>query len=147
MWPGSAVIPAVGNTALFVASSSPQVTSAGGDSAQGLQVSSRALVQGGDRQQKTEVFCMPHSHRSYLNGLIPGHCRLPLPGEETKKQGSQGSSNHEGHPNLSPAWTLNPSFQFSLRERQWALVRRKSRGSSLQHLQASQRQRQDMLLN
>lgn len=45
LWPGSAINPAVGNTALFVASSSCQVMSAGGDSAQGLQVSSGTLVQ------------------------------------------------------------------------------------------------------
>lgn len=29
-------------------------------------------------------------HRSYLLWLLPGLSRLPLPGEETKKQGSQG---------------------------------------------------------
>lgn len=49
--------------------------------------------------------------------------------------------------NLSPVWTLSPSIQFSLREKQWTLIIRKSRGSSLQHLQAPQGQRQDMILS
>lgn len=44
--------------------------------------------------------------------------------------------------NLSPVWTLGPSIQFS-----WILIRRKARGSSLQHLQAPQGQRQDMILS
>lgn len=91
MWPCGLAQPSFQQLATqHEASSSHQVTSAGGDSAQGLQVSSRALVQEGDRQQKAEVFCRPHCHRSYLHWLLPGLFRLLLPGEEIKKQWSQG---------------------------------------------------------
>lgn len=88
LWPGSANI----STQLATqheASSSHQVISAGSDSAQGLKVSSKAPVQEGDRRWKAEVFCRPHSHRSYPHWLLPGPFRLLLPGEESKKQGSQ----------------------------------------------------------
>lgn len=62
MWPSSAIIPAVGNTALFVASSSPRshqlvVT---------LPKACRSVLGPWYREvtgNKRQVFYMPHSHR------------------------------------------------------------------------------------
>lgn len=113
-----------------------QVMPTGCDSAQGVQARSRA-----PGSKRKRVLFRSHPHRSHL---VPGfHPQVRKPGG----RGVKGSPKHEDCPIMPPVWILDPSSQFSLRQRQWVPVRRKAGGSSLQPLQVSLGQGQGMFLS